>query len=531
MSKSKGFKPADKFKPIDKKTLIKWIDAYCNGDRSKGKIGDWDVSHITDMSRLFYFKNLQDSLNNWDVSNVTNMSEMFAGCKKFNQPLETWNVSNVTNMSEMFAECNKFNQPLDRWNVSNVTNMHAMFRFCRSFNQPLNTWNVSNVTNMYAMFNSCDEFNQPLNTWNVSNVTNMSGMFKDCIQFNQPLDTWNVSNVTDMRFMFLNCTNFNQPLDTWNVSNVTNMFCMFKNCTNFNQPLNTWNVSNVTNMSRMFENCTNFNQPLDTWNINVAINWQDVSNQPFILNSRPTSRSTQSIPLITFPPLHELPRLEEMTIPSSTEVIDVVYGDINFAYYVNMSNETTDEIPEMDRSDNIVFYVNNSFQGVQKSRLRELIENRTGDSGLYYECRKPDSMNPDNIIKNNPLFYLQKVSSISYFVPANEILTILDSNDKLYTLHNKMHDLASVVSQSIYDRHRLGDTQSGISASHCQTGQEGELYSLAVKPFSLNLKRTSEQSEENENPKKKTKIGGKKLKKTNKKYRKINKKSRKMKKK
>jgi surface protein len=317
----------------------------------------------------------------------------------------------------------------------------------------------------------------------------MSKMFFQCESFNQRLNQWNVSNVTTMYCMFMYCIRFNQPLDQWNVSNVTNMSKMFVNCNRFNQRLNQWNVSNVTNMSNMFNGCASFRQTLSSWAINASINWQDVSNQPFILNSRPTSRSTQSIPLITFPPLHDLPRLEEMTIPSSTEVIDVVYGDINFAYYVNMYNETTNEIPEMDRSDNIVFYVNNYFQGVQKSQLRELIENRTGESGLYYECRSPTgSLNPDNIIKNNPLFYLRKVSTISYFVPANEILTILDSNDKLYTLHNKMKDLASVVSQSIYDRHRLGDTLSGISASHCQPGQEGELYSLAVKPFRLETK-------------------------------------------
>jgi hypothetical protein len=224
-----------------------------------------------------------------------------------------------------------------------------------------------------------------------------------------------------------------------------------------------------------------------------------------------SSRLTQSIPLINFPPLHNLPHLDEITIPSSTEVIDVVYGNINFAYYVDMSNETSNEIPEMDRSDNIVFYFNNYFQGVQKARLRELIENRTGESGIYYECIQPNNMNPNNVVKNNPLFYLRKVSSISYFVPANEILTILNSNDKLYTLHNKIQDLASVVSQSVYDRQRLGNG-SVVSASHCQPGQEGELYSLAVKPFRLETK------------------GGKKFK-TNKKSRKINKKTKKMNKK
>ena len=39
-------------------------------------------------------------INDWDVSNVTNMSSLFhvSGADSFNQPLNNWNVSKVTNM-------------------------------------------------------------------------------------------------------------------------------------------------------------------------------------------------------------------------------------------------------------------------------------------------------------------------------------------------------------------------------------------------------------------------------------------------
>jgi len=327
----------ERFKPIDKYNLIQWIIRYLYGDRTKGPIGDWDVSHITDMSRVFLNKNFNEPLTNWDVSNVIDMSEMFCGCHNFNQPLNHWNVSNVNNMFGMFQNCYKFNQPLDRWNVSNVTSMRLMFygcyefnqslntwdvsnvdnmfgtfSNCRQFNQPLDRWNVSNVNNMSEMFNYCEQFNQPLNTWNVSNVTRMCDMFNGCMNFNQPLDRWIVSNVIDMSEMFNGCYKFNQPLNTWNVSNVTNMNEMFYDCKQFNQPLNRWDVSNVTNMSGMFLDCVKFNQPLDSWivlqvtdmngmfyncndfkqsfnswTINNTIKWNNVSNQPFILNSRP----------------------------------------------------------------------------------------------------------------------------------------------------------------------------------------------------------------------------------------------------
>ncbi len=136
----------------------------------KGLIGDWDVSHITDMSYLFFeFSNFNENINNWNVSSVTNMKSMFFGCEAFNQPLNSWNVSKVTNMEGMFDNCEKFNQPLDNWNVSNVNNMNGMFHNAIAFNHPLNKWRVSNKTDMIGMFKNAKNFNDPkiLESWNL----------------------------------------------------------------------------------------------------------------------------------------------------------------------------------------------------------------------------------------------------------------------------------------------------------------------------------------------------------------------------
>ncbi len=260
-------------------------------------IGDWDVSHVTDMSQLFWWcRDFNEPLNNWNVSNVTNMFGMFSGCVNFNQPLNNWNVSNVTSMRSMFAYCRNFNQPLGNWNVSNVTDMEQMFANCTNFNQPLNSWNVSNVISMRSIFEECNNFNQPLNDWNVSNVTNMISMFERCNNFNQSLDNWNVSHVTDMERMFSRCHMFNQDLSNWNVSNVTYMNGMFIHCINFNQPLNGWDVSHVTNMSSMFLHCTNFNQPLNDWNVSnvreMEIMFSDCTNFNQPLNNWNVSRVT-----------------------------------------------------------------------------------------------------------------------------------------------------------------------------------------------------------------------------------------------
>jgi surface protein len=93
-------------------------------------------------------------IGSWDVSKVTNMSRLFHGASRFNQDISGWDVSNVTNMSEMFVNCQEFNQPLGNWDVSNVTNMDKMFMGCRAFNKRLTDWNVNNVTSYEYMFDA-----------------------------------------------------------------------------------------------------------------------------------------------------------------------------------------------------------------------------------------------------------------------------------------------------------------------------------------------------------------------------------------
>jgi surface protein len=262
-------------------------------DLQNKRIGEWDVSRVTNMSELFFNHRLFDEpLDKWNVSNVTNMSKMFHLCFRFNQPL-TWDVGNVTNMSKMFEGCSRFDQPLT-WDVGNVTDMSYMFERCSSFDQPLTwdvgnvtnmshmfvrcsrfdqplTWNVRNVTNMSYMFYECDEFDEPIGSWNVSNVTDMTSMFQGCFSFDQPL-TWDVGNVTDMSYMFEGCFRFDQPL-TWNVRNVTNMSYMFKSASKFRgEGLKAWNVSNVTKMSYMFTQCVEFDEPIGSWNVSNVTN-------------------------------------------------------------------------------------------------------------------------------------------------------------------------------------------------------------------------------------------------------------------
>ncbi|WP_086301165.1 BspA family leucine-rich repeat surface protein [Campylobacter devanensis] len=118
------------------------------------KLSEIDISKVSDFSYLFKDSQRSDfsGIEEWDVSHVTNMSGMFYGATSFNQPLYNWDVSNVTDMSYMFYGATSFNQPLNNWDVSNVKNMSYMFSGATRFNQSLDNWDVSNVKNMENMF-------------------------------------------------------------------------------------------------------------------------------------------------------------------------------------------------------------------------------------------------------------------------------------------------------------------------------------------------------------------------------------------
>lgn len=103
-----------------------------------GAVALWFVSRL--QALLVY-----GSIEDWDVSNVTNMTRLFWNFKHFNDDLSRWDVSHVTTMSEMFEEASSFNQSLDAWDVSSVTTMSSMFDGAFAFNQPLQSWNVSRV--------------------------------------------------------------------------------------------------------------------------------------------------------------------------------------------------------------------------------------------------------------------------------------------------------------------------------------------------------------------------------------------------
>jgi Mycoplasma protein of unknown function, DUF285 len=77
-------------------------------------IDKWDVSHIMDMSKVFWgMDTFNEYIGSWDVSSVTTMRDMFHGAGRFNQDIGSWDVCRVTNMSCMFRSASFLTKTLD----------------------------------------------------------------------------------------------------------------------------------------------------------------------------------------------------------------------------------------------------------------------------------------------------------------------------------------------------------------------------------------------------------------------------------
>ena len=135
-------------------------------------INSWNVENVTDMSFMFYKANLFNNGNvalNWGEKtiNVTNMSYMFAAgldddinaTSNFNQNIGDWNVSNVEDMNRMFLRATSFNngnQPMV-WNTNKVKNMVKMFYNCQNLNQNLGNWDISSIGTNTSTIASMEE--------------------------------------------------------------------------------------------------------------------------------------------------------------------------------------------------------------------------------------------------------------------------------------------------------------------------------------------------------------------------------------
>jgi surface protein len=174
-------------------------------------IGIWDVSRLTNFSRVFdpgrsptsvRAGTFNQDLSDWDVSNAVTMERMFAGAENFRGfGLDRWNVSRVQDFSYMLAGAKIIDADVSAWNTANAKTMEGMFSKTQKFNGRLATWNVSNVESMAFMFSSARGYKGgDLRQWNVSKVLDMTEQFSFSL-FNGDISNWDTSQVKTMNGM------------------------------------------------------------------------------------------------------------------------------------------------------------------------------------------------------------------------------------------------------------------------------------------------------------------------------------------
>jgi surface protein len=87
-----------------------WFSDRATAIETYGPIGDWDVSSVSTMKRLFQDEEeFNDNISRWNTSNVNTMELLFSGATLFDQPLTSWDTSNVANMNSTFSGATLFN--------------------------------------------------------------------------------------------------------------------------------------------------------------------------------------------------------------------------------------------------------------------------------------------------------------------------------------------------------------------------------------------------------------------------------------
>ncbi len=169
---------------------------------------NWDVQKVTNMSNIFNEQgstNVLDisALSNWKTSSLQNLNTAFANNNFTNlHGLENWDVSHVTNMGKIFMGNDKLIDlsALANWDTSNVTDLSMIFNLNSSLAtlNGLENWNTSKITNLTAAFANEGSLvdASAIANWNTSNVTNMSALFQGSKTEYLDLSKWDFSNIT-----------------------------------------------------------------------------------------------------------------------------------------------------------------------------------------------------------------------------------------------------------------------------------------------------------------------------------------------
>jgi len=168
----------------------------CLGENATGFCPIFAASNVPGTSNSY------GVIGEWNVSVVDDMSRMFQGSEAFNGDLSKWDTGKVESMRNMFKQSEAFNSDISKWDTGAVTDMEFMFNFAKAFNNDISKWDTGAVTDMGFMFHGAAAFNGDISKWNTVKVTKMRQMFFQAATFNSDLSKWNTESVTDMYNMF-----------------------------------------------------------------------------------------------------------------------------------------------------------------------------------------------------------------------------------------------------------------------------------------------------------------------------------------
>jgi surface protein len=214
--------------------LYEAVDAYLMGmQEDESNIGTNTPLDQSNVSLTYGYP-----IGTWDVSRLTNFSRVFDPGRSptsvragtFNQDLRGWDVSNAVTMERMFVGSENFRGfGLDRWNVGLVQDFSYMFANAKVLDADVSAWNTSSATTMKGMFYGAQRFNGNLSAWDVANVESMAFMFRSALGFQGgDVTQWNVSKVQDMTELFSQSRRFIGDVSTWDTSEVTTMNSMVR---------------------------------------------------------------------------------------------------------------------------------------------------------------------------------------------------------------------------------------------------------------------------------------------------------------
>jgi surface protein len=197
--------------------LFRPYEAFATGDELTAAVREWTEGGER---QVVVSERFGHRIGDWDVSRVTDMNGLFCGALAFNDDVSGWDTSNVTDMRNMFGYAVVFDGDVSGWDTSRVIYMGGMFCNALAFRGDVSGWDVSNVTGMAGMFDRTGVFNGDLSGWDTSSVTTMRDMFNRARAFDGDISGWDTSRVTDMRQMFWRATAFDGDVSGWDTSRV-----------------------------------------------------------------------------------------------------------------------------------------------------------------------------------------------------------------------------------------------------------------------------------------------------------------------